>query len=434
MNKNNFIKYYKNTLIVFCYFCVSIGYTQYNPSIKFYYIIYILLGIFFLNLLIKIIFFKKETYLFLNKNILFLFFCLIISSSISSLYQNSFNPIANYLAVIMIFYLIFHFFKLSRIDNDQMFNIIKFIIPISLIFIFINIFLNKPPSYYLMAVENNLIDAYFFRFRGIFSNPNLLARFLSINLIICFITIWYLYFFKTKISFKYKLILFFNFFISIPLISATNSRTNLFALILTLTFLIVFKFIKLKLNKKTLALFFILFLISIPGIKNSFLKFFPESQAAIFNHKLKIADLYNKSSNEMSVNKGGSSFRMAFLKNSISNFNFFGYKDYSEETSICDPIKPLKDRCDVHNNYLHHINKFGILPAIIFHLFFLIITIKSGKLFLRDKNPSYLFALSFGLFTLLFWIFETATLSSSFFMTIAFFSIGISQQKKLFYR
>lgn len=432
MNKDIFKKNYQNTLIVFCYFCVSIGYTQYNPSLKFYYIFYILLGIFFIRLLIKILLFKKITYLSLNKNIFVTFLSIIIFSCMSSLYQGSLIPIINYLAVILIFYLIFHFFQFSRIDNDQLFNMMKIIMVISLIFILLNIFINRPPPTYIVVVENNLSNNYFFRFRGIFSNPNLLARFLSMNLIICIISFWYLDFTKKQVLFKYKLIFFFNFIFSFPLIFATNSRTNLLALMVTFTFLIVFKFIKLKFNKKILASIFIVFLISIPGIKNSVLKFFPESQAAVFNYKLKAADLLNEvNSNEMSINKGGSSFRFTFWKNSLSNFNFFGYKDYSEETSICDPVKPIKNRCDVHNNYIHHINKFGILPAMIFHLFFLAITIKSGKLFLKYKTPAFLFALSFGLFTLLYWIFETATLISSFYMTIAFFSIGISQQKNI---
>tara|TARA_Y100000031_G_C8223209_1_gene387019 strand:+ start:72 stop:1385 length:1314 start_codon:yes stop_codon:yes gene_type:complete len=431
MNKNIFKKNYQNTLIVFCYFCISIGYTKYNETIKFYYIVYILLGLFFIGLLIKIFFFKKDTYLSLNKNFLFIFACLIIFSGISSLYQWSMSPIINYLAVILIFYLIFQFFQFSRIDHDQLFNILNFIIAISLIFILLNIFLTRPAPHELIVFENNSFSNYFFRARGIFSNPNLLARFISMNLIICINIFLYFYFIKKTISFKYKLLIIFNIMLSTPLIFATNSRTSLFALITT--FLIVFPFLKLKLNKKILATFFILFLISMPGIKNSMLKFFPESQAATLKYKMKIADLLNEEDfNQMSINKGGSSFRVTFWKNSISNFNFFGYQDYSEETSICDPVKHIKDRCDVHNNYIHHINKFGLLPAIIFHLFFLTITIQSGKLFLKYKNPSFLFALVFGLFTLLFWIFETATLISSFYITISFFSIGISQQKNIF--
>jgi hypothetical protein len=432
MNKISLKKNYQNILTLLCYFSISIGYTRYNETIKFYYIIYFLMGIFLISLLLKIIFFKKETYLYLNKNILFTFTCLIIFSGISSLYQDSISPLINYLVVMMIFYIIFHFFYFARIENDQLFFILKFIILISFIFILFNIF-HDGRSTSFIEFEDNLLNRYFFRFRGVFSNPNLLARFVSMNLIICIITFWYLSSIEKKISLKYKLIFYLNVAFSIPLIFATNSRTNLFALIITFAFLIVFKFIRLKLNKKILTITFITLLISMPGIKNSFLKFFPESQASSLIYKLEIKDLFNDENfNEMSINKGSSSFRVTFWKSSLSEFNFFGYKNYSEETSICDAIRPLKDNCDVHNNYIHHINKFGILPAIFFHLFFLMITIQSGKLFLRNKNPSFLFALVFGLFTLLFWIFETATLISSFYLAIAFFSIGITQQKNFF--
>jgi len=431
MNKNTLKKNYQNALIVFCYFCISIGYTKYNEIIKLHYFVYTLLGLFFISLLIKIFVFKKDTYLSLNKNIFFLFVCLIIFSGISSLYQGSMSPIINYLAVILIFYLIFQFFQFSKIEYDQLFIILNFILAISLIFILLNIFLTRPAPHELVVLENDSFSNYYFRARGIFSNPNLLARFVSMNLIICVNIFLYFYFTKQTLLFKYKFLIIFNLILSTPLIFATNSRTSLFALVIT--FIIIFLFLKLKLNKKILATCFILFLISIPGIKNSMLKFFPESQAATLKHKMEVADLLNDENfNEMSINKGGSSFRVTFWKNSMSNFNFFGYQDYSEETSICDPVRPLKDRCDVHNNYIHHINKFGFLPAIIFHLFFLTITSQSGKLFLKYKNPSFLFALGFGLYTLLFWIFETATLVSSFYITIAFFSIGISQQKNIF--
>ena len=237
---------------------------------------------------------------------------------------------------------------------------------------------------------------------------------------------------ENNLSFKFKLLIIFNFLLSVPLIFATNSRTCIFALIVLFLISPLFIKFKVKINLKSLAIILLIFGLSMPGIVNTFLKFSPESQMSSLTIKLKAADLFTKENYiKVTNNKGLSSYRMSFWKESISNFNFFGYENYSEETSICNSIKFLKKKCDVHNNYIHHINKFGLIPAIIFHLFFFVVTIKSIMLFFRYKNYTFLFSIFFGIFTLLFWIFETGTLVGSYFFTIAFFSIGISQQKKL---
>jgi len=428
MNKYSLKKKNQNMLMVFCYFCISVGYINYYPSIKFNYFIYILLGLFSISLILKLYFFKIN--LFLDKSIIYTFGSLIFFSSISSIYQDNLTPIVNYIAVIILFYLIFYFFQLVRIDTNRMVHILKVILIINIILILVNIYISNPVSFARDAVEGSLRQ-YFFRTRGMFSNPNLLARFISFNIIM--ITVTWLWLIKeNKLSFKFKLLIIFNFLLSVPLIFATNSRTCIFALIVLFLISPLFIKFKVKINLKSLAIILLIFSFSVPGIVNTFLKFTPESQMASLTVKLKVADLLTKENYiKVTNNKGLSSYRMSFWKESISNFNFFGYENYSEETSICNSIKFLKKKCDVHNNYIHHINKFGLIPAIIFHLFFFVVTIKSIMLFFRYKNYTFLFSIFFGIFTLLFWIFETGTLVGSYFFTIAFFSIGISQQKKL---
>jgi len=430
MNNNFLEKNKQNALMVFCYFCLSVGYINYYSLalIKFNYFIYILLVLFSISLILKLYFLKIN--LILDKSIICTFGIMFFFSGLSSLYQGSWAPMVNYMAVIIIFYLIFYYFQLVRIDSNRIAHILKIILIINIILIIVNLFFYKPISFAEQAVDGS-IRQYFFRTRGIFGNPNLFARFLSFNLIMIFVT-WLWSIKENNLSFKFRLLIIFNFLLSIPLIFATNSRTCIFVLIFLVLISPLFIKFKFKITLKGLAIMLLIFGLSIPGMVNTFLKFSPESQMTSLTVKLKAADLFSKKNySNVRHDKGLTSYRVHFWKESISNFNFFGYKDYGEETSICNAIKFLKKGCDVHNNYIHHINKFGLMPAIIFHLFFFVVTIKSIKLFFRYQNYTFLYSTFFGIFTLLFWLFETGTLIGSFFLTIAFFSIGISQQKKL---
>ena len=248
-----------------------------------------------------------------------------------------------------------------------------------------------------------------FRYSGILDYSQSMGR-VSGYLILLFSS----YFLFMKKSFYSNLFLFFLIMTTFVILIATNSRTPLFIFLLFLLPLIIlfnmrgvgsiFRFVRFNVRYFIfipIIIFFIFY----------YLNNFVSSGSPLFN------SLYDNFAYQFTRDPGsyGTSDRIPRWIYAINEYySFFGSKEYNDLSF---------SKIEVHNNYISQTLKFGLIPAICFHIFPFIILFKSIYRIIKN-NCSYSvipFALSF--YLILYYIFETSAAIMPFWLMLIYDAI-----------
>ena len=340
-------------------------------------------------------FFNKDKYIFdLLKSFLI---CLFTLSLVAAFFQISFKPIIYSLTFCCFVFSLYLFSNVQK--NNWKFNlrdIIETIILICFVFLILSLIFggNKYGSEYITT----------FRFRGIFNNSNQLGRFAALTSLISIIYIIE----YNNISKLSKHISYFNILCGSLFLLFSNSRSAILVFVISL----IFYFIILEKEKKNaliknikknfflyIYLFFILFLVGHEGILNIFLKF-----------------------KDFRIEEGITSYRLNFLQSSYEYLNFFGYKNFKNETDICVEFFKVWPRieCDIHNLYLNIFLNFGGIFLLIFILLILFIFIDSYKKKLFNKIER-VYVLVLIIFSSTMYLFENGILYTNFMLVFLFY-------------
>ena len=308
--------------------------------------------------------------------IIYLFlFVLLLFSIVASTLQESIKPFLYVFMFILLSVSCLNFGNNSDVLDKNILKLFKYIIFINF-FILLSCLLFGDTKY--IRLEG------FYRFKGIFDNSNQLGRFCSISLVLSLFPLFENY---LKLNKGYKFICIFNLCLSLILLSYSNSR---------LSFLVVFVgfFTFALLNAEKILNFihkiffkksFIIKSIYI-SIFVSFIIFF-----IIVTNEAWI-DILNKFiDSPIRDHRGGlTAYRYAYISSSLDYLNFFGYKNFKYETTICSQVlthyAELKQykACDVHNTYLNIWLKYGAYFA--FFIFYGLVLILLFSLnFSRDE-------------------------------------------------
>lgn len=253
-----------------------------------------------------------------------------------------------------------------------------------------------------------------YRFSGLFDNPNGMGRYASILLLFFFL---YLFFYKKVMSFWLKI--FFVAFCVLLLVAllASNSRGALGALmgalvgiggLFTLKFFLM-AYVRLKLKKSFLVGFW--GVVMVVGLIVLFVMYFH------LHEELVSKFLMVTEANDFSQG------RFSMWEMGLKNFNFFGHVDYRYELNL---------EYDAHNNYIHVILDYGVVPALFFFFFFIAL----GWYFLceaaKGKSPLSIIGLAIYIHIAIYWMVETGVAIFSVWLMAILYGASLSLKRNDF--
>ena len=342
-----------------------------------------------------------------SKLISFVLLIGIFSSILNSIVIEDIRPMLNYCILNI---LIFAFINFFAYTNFPIINIKKIVYGI----LFINI------AFILLCVILEPFTLY--RYRGIFDSSNSSGRVIGYISAIFFA---YMIFFKKTPQQNILALVFI--FLSITLLLATNSRTPILICILSVMLLL---FVYNWSNNKNLFRFlltggfFKYIFILLPVLLLPFLIVFYTLNFYVYSGSEYIPNLYENFKYQFERDPGsyGTSGRIIRWQNAINDyFSFFGSKEYADLSF---------SKIEVHNNYISQSLKFGIIPSITFHLLPIIIFFHSLKRIVKEKVKEASISLVLSFFLIIYYIFETSTLITPFWMLIVLEAIFLSNERK----
>ena len=323
-------------------------------------------------------------------------------SILNSFVLQDMRPMTNYC---VLYFLIFAFINFYAYTDSPIDNIKKIIFGI----IFVN---------FIVVITSFIIETYtIYRYTGIFDNSNSAGRVLGYILVI---SMAYLIFFKK--SHQQKILISILILLTLILLIATNSRTPLAISFLSVFILMyvdrfkknknIFRYINVKNSVRFLYLlspFLIIFYI---------LNYYVDSGTDVF------PSLYENFKYQFERNPGsyGTSDRITRWQYALSEYySFFGSSEYNNIAY---------SRIEVHNNYLSHALKFGLIPAISFHLLPIIIFFKSLIRIIKYKINEASISLVLSFYLILYYMFETSTLITPFWILLLFEALFLASDNK----
>lgn len=311
-------------------------------------------------------------------------------STINSVIINDLRPIINYGVLYIIIFGIINFYAYTNSPLNNIKKIIFGIVTVNILFL-IGCVLFEPFTIY--------------RYNGIFDHSNSAGRVLGCIFIVLMA---FLIFFKKNIVQNFLVIIFI--LLSLMLLIATNSRTPLAISFLSVILLLFIDSIKNNRNffrYINFSNFFKYIFLLLPFLIIFYiLNFYVDSGNDIF------PTLYENFKYQFERYPGsyGTSDRIIRWENAINEYySFFGSAEYNNLSY---------SKLEVHNNYLSQTLKFGLIPAISFHLIPLIIFFKSLKRVTKYKTNEAIVPLILSFYLILYYIFETSSLITPFWVLI----------------
>jgi O-antigen ligase len=333
----------------------------------------------------------------------------------NSYYQNSISPFFNFIALSISILIMFTFF-VTTINYKETEKIIVFIMIFSLVIGLLGILFGSSRD-----IEG-VIEGYtreigfsWQRFVGLFANPNALGRFYALTYILTL-----LYIFEVRKAQLVKVLAISVLFMSIVMIIASNSRSALL-IIVVFTFIYFFAKNNVSLKEKILLLlnpkFIVPIILSITAVV------FLASEGIINTY-----EKFLKASGEEG-DMGWTSWRMQLWVDAVNTYVFTGNQNFKEFLDTCTLLYARGADCGVHNNYIHQALKFGILPAFTYLILMLYFLFTSYFSYKRFNSFNAIVSFSCAIYLLIFYIFETGTAFTPFWMMIIFWSINYAERR-----
>ena len=355
------------------------------PELVYYILIFISIIVFY-----EIILNRSKP--ILPKTLLIYLSLTILFSSINSLFQNSFIPALNFTLLALSILIIYSYIYNKTIKKND-FNFITYIMLINLVLLVISYLFGHSKIYDYSLLKNVEFNRPFiqdgftwFRYQGIFAGANSLGRIFALSYIISII-----YFLEKGINGKLFITSLIIIIGSILMVFASNSRT---ALLISASVTLFYLYYRNNIDKASLVK-----LIKKPSIFILLILLLIISLSIGFSGLDAALSKFTESSW-----KGISSNRFMFWSEAFKHINIVGYQDFLSETTVCSRYKSERV-CGVHNNYIHQMLKFGIIPAFLFTLI-IFYHLFSGIKNYKNNNSFYgIICSSMALYLLIFYIF-----------------------------
>ena len=135
----------------------------------------------------------------------------------------------------------------------------------------------------------------------------------------------------------------------------------------------------------------------------------------LFNYFEDIVDIFTFKF----VRGDGTSGRFDLWRLGLEYFNFFGSSAYNN----------ISGKFDVHNNYLSQSLKYGVINSFCFHIVPIYILYKTyfRMIFLKKLDPNLAIIIAMSSFLTIYYIFETASMITPYFLMLFFTVISYSK-------
>ena len=320
--------------------------------------------IIFVSLSIILIFSNRKFSINLNKKIIFIFAGLIFSSLLSFLVIGKFKPIYVYGSFILLFIC-------ARIISSNLINVDEFFVKIAFGYSLLGLII------IILGLDQPFLGSSsfsFHRFSGFFDNPNGMGIFSSG---VIHIILGTLYAHHKKIGRVY--IIFFTIILLLNTIFllSSNSRAALLSVLVVLATIIFleirksFKFSKFKIyiNKNIKKSLSIVFIILFCLIIMYYLGFFDKTLSKFF---------YKRGRNVVDISDG----RIQSWMFSVNNWNWFGHENFNE-IALNSGLKSYG-----HSTWLQHLTYYGLLAALFFWAWILLMLHWSWGQIKKNSNNS----------------------------------------------